>query len=1313
MDPYSSKDDESDGRQKRRRGSRTGRVIIGALPFVKLLFTVIRGVFFIVGSFAEPVNHMRIKIPEVSKAVVRQNTPLVVTNQCSDIIYAAVNTQSGQGPSKTGFKLETGGTLNQTVSENWQGRVWGRTNCSFNAASDGPANGRATACGTGDCAGKVACEVSGLNPVTLAEFTLDAGDGQTYYDISLVDGYNLPMAIIKQPLGNSSLDDIPPNLTNPSCEGSPGELAPPTFNPYNGGQQVFLGTNSSFPLAFDTKVSDGQVSSWCPYNLLVSPPSKPGDGVYPYPDDNVKRPAFSPCLSACAKWNKASDCCTGNFNSPGACSPSDYSKAAKKVCPDAYSYAFDDQTSTFIIPSGAGFEVVFCPGMGHLTSSGHMSGSANNHLLANRPLADPGKPSGRHPSFDTESPPPTIPLCNVYARPCLLTRQLGVPAECLPRFPDTSVEALNPTSRYPTHLVVCRLPFSTVHIKLFIMTVPPLTKQPLDTGWVFKQSDAPEDDWLPAPLVPSCVHQDLIANKKIPDPFLGFNEIEVEWVGEKPWTYKTSLPVHTTPGHDGRKYVLAFDGLDTYATVQLNGRVILKSDNMFHSHRVDITEKLSSDSRNVLEVSFLPALEEAKKIEAAHPEHKWVGFNADMARLAVRKAQYHFGWDWGPILITSGIWKEVRLETYHARLKDVRIDYELDQDLKNVSGVITSAVEGHEGSKVLIRGEIESKPAFQVEAEVDDYGIAKARFSIDSPALWWPHGYGNQPLYSVKSTLLSADGTEIDEHTQRLGIRKAKLIRQPDDGGKSFFFQINDTDIFCGGSDWIPADSFLPRITTARYRSWLQTMVDGNQVMVRIWGGGIYEAEAFYDACDELGILVWQDFMFGCGNYPAWQKMRESIRLEATQNVKRLQKHTSVVLYAGNNEDYQVQEQFGLTYNYKDKNPENWLKTDFPARYIYEKVPESPSVPYHPGSPWGDGLPTSDRTVGDLHQWNVWHGSQEKYQILDTLGGRFNSEFGLEAFPHIDTIKHYVTDDSQLYPQSHMLDFHNKADGHERRIATYLVENFRTVTDLEGHIHLTQLSQAEALMFGYRGWRRQWGQKRFCGGALVWQLNDCWPVTSWSIIDYFQRKKPAYYAMRRALAPVAVAVKRAHHDWSVAHARPAKTSAWELWASSSKTHEVVGTVELRFISIATGKDIKQSVTKTGVRIVANGTTEVLSGTIDNEAEEAHVLAARLWIDGHADVVSRDMDWPQPLKYLDFSERGVEVVQDGGSVRVTAQRPTKSLVFEERHGVLADDSALDVAPGDVQVVRLRGLGQNARPLGWRYLGQPWTRGVAMT
>jgi beta-mannosidase len=399
-------------------------------------------------------------------------------------------------------------------------------------------------------------------------------------------------------------------------------------------------------------------------------------------------------------------------------------------------------------------------------------------------------------------------------------------------------------------------------------------------------------------------------------------------------------------------------------------------------------------------------------------------------------------------------------------------------------------------------------------------------------------------------------------------------------------------------------------------------------------------------------------------------------------------------------------------------------------------------VPYHPGSPWGDGLKTSNPTVGDMHQWNgenilqciigschhlhyvlVWHGTQEKYQIFDTLGGRFNSEFGMEAFPHIDTIKYYCTDPSQLYPQSHMLDFHNKADGHERRIATYLVENFRTQTDLEvsgdirvnaihtiyaklrawqAFIHLTQLSQAEALMFGYRGWRRQWGQKRFCGGALVWQLNDCWPVTSWSIVDYFLRKKPAYYAMRRVLAPVAVAVKRAHFDWSVVHARVPTSSDYEVWVASNQPSELTATVELRFISVSSGKEIKERVVKEDITIVANGTTDVLKGIVDNISEEPHVLAARIWMDGN--IVSRDVDWPQPLKYLSFADRGVEIQRQGDRITVKAKRPTKGLVFEERSGVLVDDSAIDVVPGDEQVIKVRGLAAEDAPLAWRYLGQ---------
>lgn len=670
--------------------------------------------------------------------------------------------------------------------------------------------------------------------------------------------------------------------------------------------------------------------------------------------------------------------------------------------------------------------------------------------------------------------------------------------------------------------------------------------------------------------------------------------------------------------------------------------------------------------------------------------------------------EFFSGWDWGPVLTTCGPWKDVRLETYSARIGDLRVDYGLDSSLTQVKGTISAEVEGSTGEKVKFNASLDGKEVFHAVAALDDKRRAQVDFHVNDPQLWYPHGYGKQPLYTVTATVIQ-DDHELHTVLQRTSFRQTELIQQPDSIGKTFYFRVNGVDVFCGGSDWIPADSFTPRISEDRYRKWLEMMVDGYQVMIRIWGGGIWEDDVFYDICDELGVLVWQDFMFGCGNYPAYPEILESIETECVCQTKRLRHHPSMAIYAGNNEDYQVQEQYKLTYNYEDKNPSNWLKTDFPARYIYEKLlpdvvaAHSPHIPYHPGSPWGDGLVSSNPTVGDMHQWNVWHGTQEKYQIFDTLGGRFNSEFGMEAFPHIDTIRHYVTDDSQLYPQSHVLDFHNKADGHERRIATYLVENFRTETDLEKFIHLTQLSQAEALMFGYRGWRRQWGQERFCGGALVWQLNDCWPVTSWSIVDYFRRKKPAYYAMRRVLAPIAVAVKRAHHDWSVVHARPAKTSDYEMWVASSKTEELVATVELRYISIATGKEIKPAVVRKDVRIVANGTTDVFKGTIDNTTEEAHVLAARIWVDG--EVVSRDTDWPQPLKYLDFSDRGVEVIPEGNTIRVKADRPTKGLVFEERQGVLVHDSAIDVVPGDEQVIKVRGLGQNDQALKWRYLGKP--------
>lgn len=306
-------------------------------------------------------HHMAEKAPRKLHRRKEDITPLLVTNRCPGDIWPGISTQSGQGPRENGFKLAPGETKNQTVSEDWQGRVWGRTNCTFNKDGTGPPEGQYKACYSGDCNGALDCKVGGDVPVSLAEFTLDAGDGHTYYDISLVDGYNVPMAIVLQPLENVTLDDIPPNLTNPSCQGTDGLLAPKGYDPYSEYPE-FLRTNTSYRLPFEGEVDENKISRWCPWDLQQTPPEKPGDGVYPYPDDNIPRPQFNPCYSACAKNNKPEDCCTGDYNSPSKCSPGDYSRNVKDVCPDAYSFAFDDQTSTFIIPSGAGFEVVFCPG---------------------------------------------------------------------------------------------------------------------------------------------------------------------------------------------------------------------------------------------------------------------------------------------------------------------------------------------------------------------------------------------------------------------------------------------------------------------------------------------------------------------------------------------------------------------------------------------------------------------------------------------------------------------------------------------------------------------------------------------------------------------------------------------------------------------------------------------------------------------------------------------------------------------------------------------------------------------------------------
>ncbi|KAI0388799.1 glycoside hydrolase family 2 protein [Xylariaceae sp. FL0594] len=845
---------------------------------------------------------------------------------------------------------------------------------------------------------------------------------------------------------------------------------------------------------------------------------------------------------------------------------------------------------------------------------------------------------------------------------------------------------------------------------------------PLDSKWEFTEfvNGSPgQMGWLPVKTVPTQVHLDLLANGQIPDPFLDLNELSVRAVAEKTWAYRVRF---NDPWSDATE--LVFTGLDTYAIVFLNSVRILKCDNMFISHRVDVTRVLKDE--NTLLIIFLPALITGRRLLQEHADdHVFYVRQTEMGRVPVRKAQYNWGWDWGPILMTAGPWKPVYLESYTGyRIEDVWVEYELFDEWGFCKGRIFAQTTAPSGHRVELSLSLSGcPPDFEQNCETDSEGLAGMSFYIDEPKLWYPFTHGEQNRYELRAELRASVGFQ-DRKSKLIGFRQAELMQMEDDIGKTFYFRINGQDVFCGGSCWIPADSFVSRISSQRYQDWVQLLRDGNQNMVRVWGGGIYEDDAFYEACDALGIMVWQDFAFACASYPTYESYLDSVEAEARQNVRRLRSHPSLIIWAGNNEDYQVQERYKLEYNYQDKDPRSWLKSTFPARYTYEYLlpeivsEEDPHALYHPGSPWGDGRCTADPTVGDKHQWDIWHGAMHRYQEAYKLSGRFISEFGMQAYPHVETTRRMITVKEQRYPGSMMMDFRNKAIDHERRLATYVSENFTIKYDLESYTHLTQIVQAEAMRFAYKTWRRDWGTRK-CGGVLAWQLNDCWPTMSWAVVDYYLVKKPAYYAIKNALRPIDIGISRDYHEWTSGHVDP--TMSWrdrkfDLWAVSNKKAQIDGDLTVRFISVRTGEDVRSPLELDSVAIQPNGTSNLLldyevfpeplqsqdaAEVCDVTKLDPYVIHAVLSIDGQR--VASDTYWPQPLKYLDFGGRGVTFAAVADNcIIITAARPTKGFVFQETEDVTLSDNGFDLIPGEETVVYVTG-NNRAQLLCYTYIG----------
>jgi beta-mannosidase len=580
-----------------------------------------------------------------------------------------------------------------------------------------------------------------------------------------------------------------------------------------------------------------------------------------------------------------------------------------------------------------------------------------------------------------------------------------------------------------------------------------------------------------------------------------------------------------------------------------------------------------------------------------------------------------------------------------------------------------------------------------------------AIIQVHQPKLWFPIVYGQQPLYTVTVTT----GPIMKSH--KVGIRRLRLVQQPvlDQPGTSFYFEINNVPVYCRGSNWVPGDTFLPRLNPQRYREWLELAVEGNQNMIRVWGGGLYEDDSFYEACDELGILIWHDFMLGCGAYPVNEFMMKTIREEAVYNLKRLRNHPSIVLWCGNNEDHMFAELHHLEYDMQDNNPGNWLKSNWPARYYYDKLlPDLcadlvPTVPYHNSSPWG-GSYSNDQTVGDVHAWRVWMADQPRfpYQDYGKLAGRFVSEFGMKSYPSVLSIQQLITNESERHPQSRTFDLWHCAPEDQRTLAMYLIDNLRVGFTLEEYVYATQLNQSEAMDYALRAFRRLWKGpgKEECGGSLIWQLNDCFPSVSWSLADSFLRPKMAYYSSKRNYAPIIVGCERLFDTIPQSEFTQVyidKKTIADVWASNCTLDTIEVDLIIAFHSVSEGKRLSQTTTRKS--LAPNQSMDLARVEYEKPwgPQENVICSVKLERDGK--VIARHINFPQPLRHLDLSDAEVLLStrpenENTVVVSVSVRNGVAKGVFLEitdptiHDQFIFDDNTLDLVPGEVQEVRVR-------------------------
>ena len=660
--------------------------------------------------------------------------------------------------------------------------------------------------------------------------------------------------------------------------------------------------------------------------------------------------------------------------------------------------------------------------------------------------------------------------------------------------------------------------------------------RPLHDGWRFRQGNS--EIWHPA-VVPGNTHLDLMRERIIDDPFFRLNERSVQWVDKEDWMYETHFEP-TTAELQATHQTIVFKGLDTYADVYLNHQRILVADNMHREWRCDVRGILE-EGDNLLEVYFKsPVKINVPKFDAlpyrhnTGPDHSQMGglFNKTISPFA-RTAGFEYGWDWGPRLITFGIWRPIYLETWSGtRIADV---WYIQKDVTKARAQLRTVVEVEADEPVetaTFTITADGKPATTKTTALEKgLNTITLDYTLKSPRLWWTNGLG-EPYMTRMEISIATSPVCRDSIATSVGLRSLKLHNDKDQYGHNLYFELNGEPLYAKGSDMIPNDNFLSRVTDSIYHQVVADAAAVNMNIIRVWGGGIYEDDAFYDYCDQMGILVWQDFMFACQTYEVDSAFLANVREEAIYNVRRLRNHACMAVYTGNNEEQDVWFGWGGKKRYFEELGQADRVWAMQHSIFYEVMPEvvheyGGGTAYRPSSPWAFEDTPSDGVNGDDHYWGVWHGGEPIEAYFDHHV-RFQSEYGFQSFPEYESVLLYNPDprDHDIYSEV-MMAHQNAGTYANHRIEEYMSRDYRVPTDFKRFLYVGQVLQADAVKMGMEAFRRD---RPYCMGSIVWQLNDCWPVASWSSRDYYGRWKALHYVTRKAYDDILVSPRIKSED---------------------------------------------------------------------------------------------------------------------------------------------------------------------------------------